>query len=174
MSATQFAIVWPDGYLPGKSDNFVSNEVNILGLSAAQAWAMLVDTSAWPSYYSNASDIHFHNGSGPTLWSGARFRFTTFGFSVEAEVIEYHPPAGGLPGRVAWHGWVEGDAEQRLDVHHAWLFEDLPDGRVRLLTQETQNVRPARELAQALPNPMLNAHQEWISGLAVAALRGSV
>jgi len=68
---------------------------------------------------------------------------------------------------------VEGSAETRPDVHHAWLLEDLPGGRVRILTQETQNGKPARELAQAKPNPMLNAHQEWIEGLARAAARGA-
>jgi len=42
---------------------------------------------------------------------------------------------------------------------------------VRILTQGTQIGEPARELAATKPNPMLNAHQEWIEGLAVAALR---
>lgn len=170
MHAMQTAIVWPAGYLPGAADNFVSNEVIVPGLSAAQAWSLLADTDAWPGYYGNAADIRFHDGSGPLLSAGARFRFTTFGFLVEAEVTEYLPPAEGRPGRVAWHGWVEGDASQRLDVHHAWIFEDLAGGRVRILTQETQNGQPARELAASLPNPMLNAHQEWLSGLARAAL----
>jgi hypothetical protein len=70
------------------------------------------------------------------------------------------PPVAGEAARVAWHGWVEGDADSRLDVHHAWLFEDLPGNRVRILTQETQIGKPAQELAQTRPNPMLNAHQE--------------
>jgi len=70
---------------------------------------------------------------------------------------------------MAWHGWVEGNAEARLDVHHAWLLEDLPGARVRILTQETQNGKPAQQLAKARPNPMLNAHQKWIDGLACAA-----
>ncbi len=166
---TQAAIAWPSAYLPGHTDNYVSNEVVIPGLSAAQAWALLDDTRAWPGYYGNASEIRFHDGSGPLLSAGARFRFTTFGFPVEAEVLEYQPPAAGRPGRVAWHGWVEGDAQHRLDVHHAWLFEDLEGGRVRILTQETQNGQPARELAATLPNPMLNAHQEWLTGLVSAA-----
>ena len=56
-----------------------------------------------------------------------------------------------------------------LDVHHAWLLEDLPGGRLRILTQETQIGKPAQELARTKPNPMLNAHQEWIEGLARAA-----
>jgi hypothetical protein len=89
---------------------------------------------------------------------------------IEAEVNEYVAPADGKPARVAWHGWGFDDSGARLDVHHAWLFEDLPGGRVRILTQETQIGKPAQELAATKPNPMLNAHQEWIEGLAGAAL----
>ncbi len=164
-------IIWPEQYMPGTTDNYVSNEIVVAGLTAADVWPFLNNTSAWPTYYSNASEIRFHDGSGPELSQGARFRFTTFGFPVEAEVTEYEPPIAGKPARVAWHGWVEGDAETRLDVHHAWLFEDLPGGRVRILTQETQKGKPAQELARTKPNPMLNAHQEWIDGLASAAVQ---
>lgn len=166
-------IVWPEGYLPGTTDNYVSNEITVAGLSAAQAWACLNDTSLWPGYYGNVSDIRFHDGPGPALRPGARFRFTTFSFPVEAQVVEHEPPAEGRPARVAWHGWVEGSAQARLDVHHAWLFEDLPGGRVRILTQETQIGAPARELAHTRPNPMLNAHQDWIEGLARAAAQAA-
>lgn len=72
------------------------------------------------------------------------------------------------PGRVAWHGWA-GENETRLDVHHAWLIEDLAGGRVRILTQETQKGKPAAELAKTRPNPMTNGHQEWLDGLIDAA-----
>lgn len=167
----QNAIQWPEGYLPATTDNYVSNEVIVAGLSAAEVWVGLDDTRAWPSYYANASEIRFHDGTGPNLSAGARFRFTTFGFPVEAEVTEYVPPQLGQAARVAWHGWVEGDVEHRLDVHHAWLIEDLDGGRVRVLTQETQNGAPARELAAALPNPMLNAHQAWLEGLVAHTYR---
>lgn len=166
-------IHWPQGYLPGTTDNYVSNETIVRGSSTA-AWAFLNDTSAWAACYDNALDIHFHDGSGPLLSAGARFRFTTFGFLVEAEVTEYVPPAAGQAARIAWHGWVEGDAETRLDVHHAWLFEDLPEGRVRILTQETQTGAPARTLAATRLNPMLNAHQDWVDGIARAVLAPSV
>ena len=90
---------------------------------------------------------------------------------MEAEVTEYEPPAVGKPARLAWHGWIEGTQEAALDVHHAWLPEDLPGGRVRILTQETQIGKPARELAMTKPNPMLNAHQEWVDGLPNAAAK---
>jgi hypothetical protein len=164
-------IIWPERFTPGTTDNFVSNEVIVKGLTTTTVWPYLNDTTAWPAYYRNVSDIRFHDGSGPQLRKGARFRFTTFSFPVEAEVTEHEPPAAGKPARVAWHGWVEGDAANRLDVHHAWLIEDLPGGRVRVLTQETQNGTPAQELARTKPNPMLNAHQEWIEGLTSAAAR---
>lgn len=165
-------IVWPDAYLPGTTDNFVSNEVIVAGLRVLDLWPYLNNAPLWPSYYSNAADIHFYNGKGPNLGEGVRFSFSTFGFPIEAEVVEYAPPAGGEPTRVAWHGWAEGDAETRLDVHHAWLLEDLPGGRVRLLTQESQKGKPAQEMAKAKPNPMINGHQDWLDGL-VAAARGA-
>ena len=167
-------IKWPEQYLPGTTDNYVSNEIIVSGLSADEIWSSLNNTSAWPSYYSNATEIHFHDGTGPELCLGPRFRFRTFGFLVEAEVTEYESPAAGSPARVAWHGWVDGDADSRLDVHHAWLFEDLPGDRVRILTQETQIGKPAQELSRSRPNPMLNAHQEWIDGLVNHSLAASV
>ncbi|UDQ78762.1 SRPBCC domain-containing protein [Erwinia rhapontici] len=163
------SIHWPQGYIPGFSDNFASNEMVITGVSVAALWDKLTDTAAWPGYYSNASDIHFHDDTGPRLTNGARFRFTTFGFPVEAEVNEFEPPLAGSAGRIAWHGWCGDDSESRLDVHHAWLIEALPGGRVRLLTQETQNGKPARDLASARPNPMINGHQAWLDGMIAAA-----
>lgn len=165
----QSAIIWPGDYLPGTTDNFASNEIIVAGLTAREIWAQLNDTTLWPGYYSNAEDIRFHDGSGPLLNPNARFRFTTFGFPVEAQVTEYVPPVDGEAARIAWHGWTEGDANSRLDVIHAWLFEDLPGNRVRILTQESQKGVPAQELARTVPNPMINGHQEWIVGLANAA-----
>lgn len=164
----QNSIHWPAGYVPGFADNFASNELIIAGLTAAQVWPFLANTKAWRTYYDNCADIAFHNAPGPVLSEGARFFFTTFGFGVEAEVTEYVAPADGAPGRVAWHGWC-GEGEERLDVHHAWLIEDLDGSRVRVLTQETQNGGPARAMATARPDPMINGHQDWLKGLIAAA-----
>ena len=164
-------ITWPESYLPGTTDNYVSNEIIVSGLSVADVWPYINTPSLWPTYYGNASEVRIHKAGVSELSLGTRFRFTTFGFPVEGEVNEYEPPASGKAAHVAWHGWVEGDSATRLDVHHAWLFEDLPGGRVRILTQETQIGQPAQELAATKPNPMLNAHQAWIEGLAAVALK---
>ncbi|WP_343652522.1 SRPBCC domain-containing protein [Stenotrophomonas sp.] len=164
------AIHWPDGYLPGLTDNFVSNEVIVAGLTAADIWPLLATPSHWPTYYANSANVRFHDGRGPVLAAGDHFYFETFGFPVEARCTEYVAPTAGTPGRVAWHGWAgEEGAADRLDVHHAWLVEDLDAGRVRILTQETQNGAPAKALQAAKPNPMINGHQDWLDGLVGAA-----
>ncbi len=168
-------INWPAGYLPGTTENFASNEVIVAGLSAARIWPLLADASAWPGYYANSANVRFYDDAGPVLTDGTRFYFETFGFPVEARCNEYLPPADGQPGRIAWHGWAGDEgSDARLDVHHAWLVEDLPGGRVRVLTQETQKGKPAEELARTRPNPMINGHQDWLDGLVNAARSGSL
>ena len=157
-------INWPEKYLPGFTDNFASNEVIIAGLSAQEIWPLLSNAMVWPSYYANSANVRFYDGKGPELANGVRFYFETFGFPIEAEVVEYVSPTADQPGRVAWHGWA-GEGDTRLDVHHAWLVENLSGGRVRVLTQETQRGKPAVELAKAKPNPMINGHQDWLDGL---------
>lgn len=165
-------IIWPQDYLPGFTENFVSNEIIVAGLAAADIWPLLSHASQWPSYYANSANVRLHDGVGPELQDGRRFYFETFGFPVEAQCNEFVPPADGQPGRIAWHGWA-GEGDTRLDVHHAWLIEDLSQGRVRVLTQETQKGKPAVELAMARPNPMINGHQDWLNGLVRATREAS-
>ncbi|WP_296249101.1 SRPBCC domain-containing protein [Pseudomonas sp. UBA4194] len=165
-------IFWPEGFLPGFTENFVSNEMIVAGMNAADIWPLLSTATLWPTYYANSANIRFHNAQGPQLEVGARFYFETFGFPVEAKCTEYVQPMDGQPGRVAWHGWA-GEGETRIDVHHAWLIEDLSDGRVRILTQETQKGLPAQDLARAKPNPMINGHQDWLDGMVGAARQAS-
>ncbi|SDP36852.1 hypothetical protein SAMN04487981_12119 [Streptomyces sp. cf386] len=156
--------------LPGTGDNFVSNEVIVQGPTAAQVWHHLVDTSTWETSYDNVADISFPQGGGPELRTDVDFSFGTFGFPpLDAHVVEFQEPADGVPGRLSWTAKQDGTPEERLDVLHAWLVEDLPGGRVRVLTQETQIGRPAAALAKERPNPMLNGHQAWLDGLVRAA-----
>lgn len=165
-------ILWPAGYVPGFTDNFCSNEVIVTGLTVEDVWPFLNIPSRWPTYYANSADTRFYDGKGPELEDGVRLYFSTFGFPVEAQVVEHVAPVKGQPARVAWHGWAgEEGTDGLLDVHHAWLLEELSGGRLRILTQETQVGQPARELAKAQPNPMINGHQDWLNGLVDAARR---
>ncbi|WP_159574238.1 SRPBCC domain-containing protein [Curtobacterium sp. 18060] len=162
-------ITWPERYTPGTTDNFVSNEVIVAGLSAADVWPLLIDTRVWPTYYDNVTDIEV---PGDVLTDGLRFKFATFGFPpLQAEVLEAAAPTNDTAGRLGWRAWQDGDADTSLDVYHAWIVEDLPSGRVRVLTQESQVGKPAADLAGKRPNPMLNGHQDWLDGL-VRAARG--
>ena len=47
MSKQQNAILWPEGYTPGFTENFASNEIIAAGLSAADVWPLLVTPSLW-------------------------------------------------------------------------------------------------------------------------------
>jgi len=72
-------IFWPEKYLPGTTDNHVSNEVIVQGLSAAQIWPLLANITQWSTYYFNVSQITAPS-SGPLLLSqGDKFSFSTFG-----------------------------------------------------------------------------------------------
>lgn len=159
--ATQSSIIWPLKYQPGTTDNFVSNEVIAPSLTASQIWTYLSDISKWTSYYHNATSIT-EPSSGPILEKGDHFKFSTFGFPVlPALVMESVPPSGGYAGRIAWSAKLDGDEDSAVDVYHAWLVEDLEGGRVRILTQESQIGKPAKELAGKKPNKMLLGHQDW-------------
>jgi len=88
-------IFWPQDYIPGFTDNFVSNEIIVAGLSAIDVWPFLSNAPLWPTYYSNSANIRFYDGKGPELEDGVRFYFETFGFPVEAQVwsMSHRPKA---------------------------------------------------------------------------------
>lgn len=167
----QSAINWPEKYLPGTTDNFVTNEVVVAGLKSTQIWSLLNDITKWETYYDNCSQIT-PPSSGPKLSKGDTFKFSTFGFPVlDCKVEESVTPSEGKAGRLAWSAALEGDADHAVDVYHAWLVEDLEGGRVRILTQESQAGKPAAQLSGVKPNKMLLGHQDWLEGL-VSAARG--
>lgn len=159
-------ICWPEEYLPGTTDNFVSNEVIVKDLKEEDVWAYLTYATVWEKYYSNSSDARYKEEGKTELYPNAPFFFKTFGFPIDAEVVEFEAPKNGI-ARIAWHGWAEGDADHRLDVIHAWLLEELPGYRLRILTQESQIGKPAAELAGT--NVMIDGHQSWLNGLVKAA-----
>lgn len=162
-------IQWPAGFVPGFTDNFCSNEVIVTGISVDAAWHLLATPTLWPDYYANSANPRFHDDKGPQLALGDRFYFETFGFPVEARVVECIAPVAGQPARLAWHGWAGSDETDRLDVHHAWLIEALSENRVRILTQETQVGAPAKQLASDPSHPMIHGHQQWLDGMVQAA-----
>jgi hypothetical protein len=168
---TQSAIIWPHKFLPGLTDNFVSNEVIVKDIKAAQIWDRLNDIAKWETYYKNCEQIT-PPASGTRLQKGNEFKFSTFGFPVlSCRVEESVAPRPGVAGRLAWVASLDGNADEAVEVYHAWLVEDLAEGRARILTQESQIGKPVAQLAQVKPNRMLLGHQDWLDGL-VRAVRG--
>lgn len=172
---SQPSIIWPSHYTPGTTSNFVSNEIIASNLTSTQIWAKLNDITQWPTYYWNASEIT-PPPSGPHLQKGDSFQFSTFGFPpLPCTCVESIPPTedattSSSTARLAWEA-VTGEGEDKIHVYHAWLVQDLPGGRVRILTQESQIGKVFEDFRTRKPNPMLNGHQDWLEGL-VASARG--
>ncbi|MFJ5162370.1 SRPBCC domain-containing protein [Pantoea sp. NPDC088449] len=162
-------INWPDLYLPGKTDFFVSNETIISGVLTDNAWTFLADTRRWHEAYSELSGIEIHDESDPVLSKGTRFSFNISGLTVQAEVTESQAPSPGVAGRLSWHGWVETGGTTIVDAWCAWIIEDLHSERTRILWQESLLGKPAKEMSRQKPNPALLSHQDWVDGIAHAA-----
>lgn len=60
-------INWPSMFLPGTTDNFVSNEKIVTGVTVEQLWEKLVDSSQWENYYDNADHIELLRSRGEPI-----------------------------------------------------------------------------------------------------------
>ena len=117
---------------------FLWTIVGIIGrLTVEDVWPYLSHIQDWDKYYDNCSDAKYAVPGTTELSAGAKFSFNTFGFLVEADVTEFEAPNNGV-ARIAWHGLSNADRPDELNVVHAWLLENLPGDRVRILTQETE------------------------------------
>ena len=165
--ATQSAINWPSHFLPGTTDNFVSNERIAKDLTSTQIWALLANISKWESYYKNCAQITPPSSDGTFLHKGDVFKFSTFGFPpLTCTVEESEPPeSNGRAGRLAWSS----KTPDGLEIYHAWVVEDLEEQRVRILTQESQIGQIFKDWEEQKPNKMLLGHQDWLDGLITAA-----
>jgi hypothetical protein len=117
-------------------------------------WAWLIRAQLWPSWYVNAAHIRFLDGTPPDLSAGARFRWKTFGVSLESTVREF------VPGeRIAWDARGPG-----VDAYHAWVISATARGS-HVLTEETQHGWLARLANFLMPWRMPKYHQLWLEQL---------
>jgi hypothetical protein len=92
---------------------------------------------------------------------GTRFRWKTFGVTVESTVLEFMPYE-----RLAWNGHATG-----LDSYHAWLIQKTDEG-CNVITEETEGGGIARIGKALRPNHMEQQHQIWLEGLREKASHG--
>lgn len=166
--ATQSSISFPEHFLPGTTDNFVSNERVAKDITSTQIWALLANISKWETYYKNCAELTPPESGSTFLHKGDVFKFSTFGFPPLTCTVEESeaPESNGRAGRIAWSS----KTPEGLEIYHAWLVEDLGGQRVRILTQESQIGPVFKEWEEQKPNKMLLGHQDWLDGLISAAL----
>lgn len=150
-------IRWPEGHDPSQACVHVSNSIDI-SASAEEIWAWLIRAALWPSWYPNSRNVRFENPPGPDLALGTRFRWWTFGITIESIVEEYIPFE-----RLAWTATALG-----LRAYHAWLVQGNSRG-CHVLTEETQNGFLARLQKLLLPTRMHRYHQIWLEHLKLMA-----
>lgn len=174
----QESIQWPEKYLPGTTDHFVSNETIVKGAPVPAIWKALITPSLWPQFYPDIKESSFADkAKGPELYPDCEFflKFNLGGniVQIKCDVIEFMDPATHLVGRLSWHGHIAGDAAHELNFVQAWLVEALEGGRSRLLSQLSLIGKPAQEDAKADPDPLLIGRQNWVNGIVAYAKKNA-
>ncbi|MBI1741983.1 SRPBCC domain-containing protein [Candidatus Acetothermia bacterium] len=154
------AIQWPVEYQPSRCPVHVRNELN-MPVTPDRVWAWLIRAELWPSWYQNSSHLRFIEGSAPDLSLGARFRWKTFGVTIESRVLEFIPDE-----RIAWDAHALG-----IHCYHAWLIRKTSEG-CHVLTEETQHGWLALLGKLLMPTRMHHFHQLWLEGLRENASKG--
>jgi hypothetical protein len=153
-------IIWPSRYDPKNCPIHVRNEL-AMDASPEAIWAWLIRAELWPTWYSNSANILFLSGAPPDLSLGARFRWKTFGITIESKVMEFV-----VNERLAWDAHGSG-----LDAYHAWLIRRRDQG-CNVLMEETQRGWAARLNTALRPKQMEQLHQVWLEGLRDRASSG--
>jgi uncharacterized protein YndB with AHSA1/START domain len=157
---TSDGVRWPDHFAPAHAPVHVKNEREIEA-PVEVVWAWLIRAELWPAWYCNSSNVRIHQRSGPDLEAGTRFRWKTFGITLESKVEEFVPLE-----RIAWRAQALG-----IDAYHAWVLSKTDRG-CHVLTEETQHGVLAKLQKLFLPNRMYRGHEKWLQGLADQASKG--
>lgn len=108
------AINWPQAFIPGFTDNFVSNEMIISGLSIKEVWSFLSQPLLWPIYYKNSADVRFYDNKGPELEEGCASISAPLVFLLKLRSWSlFRPQKTNL---LAWHGTDGPESQIPLNV----------------------------------------------------------
>ena len=151
---------WPIEYEPSRCPVHVRNQL-VMSVPVETVWAWLVRAQLWPSWYRNSKNVRFLEGTPPDLAAGTRFRWTTFGVTIESQVLEFVPCE-----RIAWDAHAVG-----VHAYHAWLIGKTAEG-CRVVTEESQRGWMARLGSLLMPNRMYRFHQIWLESLRDQAAKG--
>ncbi|MFA1624667.1 SRPBCC domain-containing protein [Rhizobium mongolense] len=155
-------IKWPEDMTPSRSPIHFTNELEVAA-SPETIWSLLVDHTAWPSFYPGVKYVELLGGH-ESLRLGTRFETNLAGQDVYASVQEFEPMT-----RIAWGGGPKSSLESK--AYHAWIITPTPNG-THLWTEETMQ-GPWIELAKEAPDIFWRTHEKLLQDLAkVATQRG--
>jgi hypothetical protein len=140
---------WPDGFDPDHADLFAHNAI-VIDAPGEKIWPTLIAAAAWPTWYSNASDVVVNRPSGQ-LGENVTFHWTTFGLTIASTVAEFVPYS-----RIGWYG--NGD---QLRAYHTWLLIPRSGSSTYVVMEEIGMGRGAEHLAQTNPGHMHRGHDLW-------------
>ena len=109
-----------------------------------------IHATAWPDWYSNASDVTVNASSG-LLGAGVTFDWITFGAHIHSTIHEFEPTA-----RIGWYG----ETDQWL-AYHTWLLEPRDEGTTYVVMEETGTGLNPKKLAGSNPGHMHRGHDLW-------------
>jgi len=122
----------------------------VWGVPSCRSWRHLIHATAWPDWYSNASDVTVNASSG-LLGAGVTFDWITFGAHIHSTVHEFEPTA-----RIGWYG----ETDQWL-AYHTWLLEPRDEGTTYVVMEETGSGLNPKKLAGSNPGHMHRGHDLW-------------
>jgi hypothetical protein len=153
-------IVWPNRYEPANCPVHVRNELAMTSKPEI-VWEWLIRAKLWPTWYPNSANVQFLSGEPSDLGLNTRFRWRTFGVTLESTVLEFVPFE-----RLGWDAHGRG-----FDGYHAWLITKTSEG-CNVVTEETQRGFAARLQKVLAPKRMEKQHQIWLQNLSDNAAKG--
>jgi hypothetical protein len=142
-------IRWPDGFDPAHADLFAHNAV-VINAPPMSVWEKLIAAAAWPTWYSNASDVVINDPSAQ-LGEDVTFDWTTFGLKIASKVAEFAPNE-----RLGWYG--NGD---QLRAYHTWRIIPRCGDSTYVVMEEIGMGDGAQHLALTNPGHMHRGHDLW-------------
>lgn len=151
-------IHWPKGFEPEHAALFAHNQAYIAA-GCNVIWQQIIDARSWPDWYPNARAVKILGG-GTKLAPNTRWRWQTFGLSVESEVHEFEPER-----RLGWFG---GSPNAPPAFYHSWLL--TPDKTGCRVAMDEVGIGPgAAAFRHADEGRMHRGHALWLATLAWVA-----
>jgi len=147
-------IRWPTGFAPEKADLFAHNHAHVNAPCEA-VWRHIVDARSWPEWYPNAADVRLLGGA-QALGPAVRWRWRTFGLTIESWIKEFEPGR-----RLTWFGGAPGEPPA---FYHAWLLTPETGG-CRVVMDEAGVGAGAAAFRTADEGRMHRGHALWLATL---------